>query len=148
MRPPTSARHKNFGFYWQHQLSGPREDHMINPLAFIIEDDENLAKIFTYALQNAGFETETIQYGNVALARLAAVVPAVVVLDLHLPYILGGEILDQIRADERLIETQVILTTGDALMAEKYRNDADLVLLKPISVNQLTQLASRLYPPI
>ena len=120
---------------------------MINPLALIIEDDENLAEVFRYALQNAEFETETIQDGNVALDRLAAVVPAVVVLDLHLPNVLGGEILHQIRADERLTETRVILATADALMAEKYRADADLVLLKPISTNQLVQLASRLHPP-
>ena len=34
---------------------------MTNPLALIIEDDENLANLFTQTLQLAEFETETIQ---------------------------------------------------------------------------------------
>lgn len=119
---------------------------MKNPLAVIIEDDQNLAQIFTYALQDAEFETETIQDGGLALARLASVVPAMILLDLHLPGVLGGEILRQIRTDKRLSETRVIITTADALMAEKFRKDVDLVLLKPISINQLVVLASRLRP--
>jgi len=121
---------------------------MKNPLAVIIEDDQNQAQIFTYALQDAEFETETFQDGGLALARLASVVPAIILLDLHLPGVLGGEILRQIRADKRLSETRVIITTADALMAEKFRKDVDLVLLKPISINQLVALASRLRPQI
>jgi two-component system, cell cycle response regulator DivK len=119
---------------------------MTNPLALIIEDDHKLAIIFAQALRMAEFEPEIIQDGNTALARLAVTLPAVVVLDLHLPYVSGLEILQQIRADERLNQTQVILATADALMADTLRQEADLVLLKPISFSQLRDLASRLYP--
>jgi two-component system cell cycle response regulator DivK len=120
---------------------------MANPLAFIIEDDQRLATIFANALQMAEFETEIIQDGKSALDRLAAAIPAIVVLDLHLPHISGRDILRQIRKDERLAKTRVILATADPLMAESLRGDADLVLLKPISFGQLRDLASRLRPP-
>ena len=122
------------------------------PLALIIEDDQKLATIFAQALKMAEFETEIIADGNAALERLAAVVPALVVLalvvlDLHLPYISGDDILHQIRADERLAKTRVMLATADSLMAEHLRSKNDLVLLKPISFGQLGDLATRLRPP-
>ena len=116
------------------------------PLALIIEDDDKLSRIFAEALQQAEFVIEIIEDGNTALKRLAETVPAIVVLDLHLPYVSGDKILRQIRADERLAKTRVILATADALMAESLRQDSDLVLLKPISFMQLRDLASRLRP--
>ena len=120
---------------------------MTNSLALIIEDDEFLAEIFSLTLQEAEFEIEIIRDGRAALTRLEALTPALVVLDLHLPYVSGMDILHQIRADQRLAETRVMLATADAIMAESLREDADLVLLKPISTNQLRELAKRLHPP-
>ncbi|MEA3341411.1 MAG: response regulator, partial [Chloroflexota bacterium] len=116
------------------------------PLALIIEDDRKQATIFDQALRMAGFETEIIQDGRAALERLATIVPALVVLDLHLPYVSGDDILHQIRADERLAETRVILATADPLMAEPLGQESDLVLLKPISFGQLRDMATRLRP--
>ena len=120
---------------------------MANPVALIIEDDESLATVFSMALQMAGFETEIARSGNVALTRLAETTPELILLDLHLPHVAGQDILRQIRAEERLASTWVILATADAIMAEGLRGEADLVLLKPISVTQLRDLAKRLFPP-
>lgn len=80
------------------------------------------------------------------MTRLAVISPALVVLDLHLPSFSGIDILRHIRADERLAETRVILATADAIMADSLREESDLVLLKPISVTQLRDLAIRLRP--
>ena len=117
-----------------------------NQLALIIEDDPDLAIIFTGALRQAGFKTEIILDGRHALERLAATVPAIVLLDVHLPYYSGMEILQKIRADTRLAQTKVILATADSIRAEQLQAEADLVLLKPISYRQLRDLAERLLP--
>jgi len=117
-----------------------------SPLALIIEDDSKLANIFAHALQAAHFETEVFQDGRTALDRLAQVEPAMIILDLHLPYISGKEILRQIRGDERFAQTHIVLATADALMADELEDEADLVLLKPISFVQLRDLAQRLRP--
>lgn len=119
---------------------------MSSPFGLIIEDDEDLAMIFEGALTEANFDTEVISDGQAALTRLAEIVPDVIVLDLHLPHVSGGNILHQIRADERLANTRVMLATADAIRAEGLRNEADLVLLKPISFGQLTMLAARMHP--
>jgi CheY-like chemotaxis protein len=81
--------------------------------------------------------------GRTAVTRLADVVPALIVLDLHLPGISGGEILARIRADARLSKTRVILATADDRQADLINEQADIVLLKPISPTQLRELAKR-----
>lgn len=119
---------------------------MSKPLALIVEDNVDLAAILALALQSSGFEVETIHDGAKALARLAEIVPALVILDLHLPHLSGANMLRQIQTDTRLLNTRVVIATADAAMADELRDKADLVLLKPVSIAQIRELASRLIP--
>lgn len=114
------------------------------PLALIIEDDRKLAAIFAQAIGMAGFEPETIDKSQPALARLAVAEPQLVLLDLHLPDGSGTTILKYIRLQPHLTKTRVIIGTADPLLAESFEGDVDLVLLKPIGFAQLRDLATRL----
>jgi CheY-like chemotaxis protein len=116
---------------------------MSKPLALIIEDDQEIGNILSFSLEN-DFEVEVIPDGKEALERLAEVVPALIMLDLYLPTVSGIDVFAQIRSDARLKTTKVIVCTADAIHAESLRNQADLVLLKPISPVQVRELASRL----
>lgn len=113
-------------------------------IALIVEDDPDLATIFSEALKTAGFEPQVIRDGAVAQRRLKEVLPYIVILDMHLPHVDGSTLLSQIRSDGALKDTIVIIATADALMAEIYRETADIVLIKPISFTQLRDLSSRL----
>lgn len=113
-------------------------------LGLIIEDNEDQNWVFTTALQQAGYETESIGDGLTAKRRLMETVPNVIILDLHIPHVDGEELLRQIRSDRRLSKARVVLATADAVKAEELQPQADLVLLKPISFSQLTLLAGRL----
>lgn len=112
--------------------------------ALVIEDDEDLSNIFVKALQEAGFEVEPIRDGKTAQKRLEEVVPQVIVLDFHLPYISGVILLKQIHATEALNKTRIIIATADAEQAEKYRGQATIVMVKPISFSQLRDISARL----
>ncbi len=116
---------------------------MSKPLALIIEDDLEIAKILSLSLKNH-FEVETIADGNSAIIRLAQIVPVLIILDLHLPEVSGMDIFAHLRSDARFNGTKVIVCTADALRAEELRSQVDLVLLKPISPGQLRELASRM----
>ena len=116
----------------------------MKPLALIIEDNQDQNLIFTTALDQAGFETESILEGSAAQERLKEIVPNVVVLDLHIPGVHGEILLRQIRSDQRLVDVRVILATADAALADNLQLQADLVLLKPVSFSQLSALAARL----
>jgi CheY-like chemotaxis protein len=117
---------------------------MSSPLALIVEDDFDLSKIFAQALQSSGFETQVVRSGDLAMTWLSSTAPNVVVLDLHLPHIAGTDILRHIHSDPALADTRVIVVTADVRLAETLRDEADLVLLKPISFSQLSDLADRL----
>jgi len=71
-----------------------------------------------------------------------------VVLDLHIPLASGAEILRQIRADARLDKTRVIVATADSRVPDVLREQADLVLIKPVSFSQLRDLAARFSVPM
>jgi CheY-like chemotaxis protein len=69
-----------------------------------------------------------------------------VILDLNLPGRSGRDILNKIRGDERFAHTRVILTTADERQAETLTEEADIILLKPVSPGQLKELALRIKP--
>ena len=117
---------------------------MMKNLALVIEDNVDLSEIFSRALQTAGFEVETILDGQAAQNRLQETIPNVIVLDMHLPNVDGTTLLKQIRADERLSKTRVIIATADSALAEFYRDMATIVMVKPITFSQLRDISARL----
>lgn len=116
------------------------------PVALVIEDNADQNLVFTMALNKAGFSTESIHNGTDAQKRLKEVVPHIVILDLHMPDIDGDALLAQIRADKRLSKVNVVLATADSAFADALQSQAELVLLKPVSFSQLSDLASRFNP--
>ena len=119
----------------------------MSELALIIEDDEDLADIFAEALRGVGFEVEQAADGKAAQERLnSGTLPFLILLDMHLPHISGGELLTQIKQDERFAKTIIIITSADARMGEAYSDQADFVMIKPISFVQLRDLTGRLKP--
>ena len=119
---------------------------MNKPTALVIEDDRDMANIFAVVLETAGVEAGIVHAGDEAIARLAQTVPDLVLLDLHIPRPSGVDILRKIRADARLSSTRVVIVTGDPRAAEDIQNEADLVLIKPISFDQLHDLVTRMIP--
>ena len=120
----------------------------MSTLALIIEDDEDLANIFAEALRGIGFEVELVADGKSAQERLKnGIPPFLVLLDMHLPHVSGGEILTNIiKKEKHLSKAMVIITTADARMGETYGELVDFVMVKPISFVQLRDLTSRLKP--
>ena len=115
----------------------------IKPIAFVIEDDPQLSQIFTLTLQD-DFEVHAISNGDEAMARLDSETPRIILLDLNLPKVSGEEILTHIRSNKKLKKTFVILSTANERLADTLRDEADIILLKPISPIQLREIASRL----
>jgi DNA-binding response OmpR family regulator len=112
---------------------------MTQPYALIIEDDPKLGTIYQTALRQAGYETDLDENGNYYRALLDARQPDLVILDLHLPFAFGGDILDEIRA--KYPDTIVAVVTADFIKAKTLTGKADHVLIKPVGVASLLRLA-------
>ena len=80
------------------------------------------------------------------MLQLDRVTPALVILDLNLPKYSGANIFTYIRSAARLKDTWVIIATADAVQAaelSRINQHNLLTLVKPVSVDQLEQLALR-----
>lgn len=119
---------------------------MTKPQALVIEDDYGLADILSAALTVAGYDVTIVRHGKTARELLAVETPHLITLDLHLPGVNGMTLLKQIRRDERLAKTYVMLVTADARLAQTMQDDVTLVLVKPVTYSQLNLLAQRLLP--
>ena len=119
------------------------------PLAIVVEDDPYLSEIYADTLRSIGITTETFQDGESAMQKLKQVVPDLIILDLNLPKYSGVEIFHDLRKQPQTAETWVLIVTANpAQAAELSETEIEsqnlLVLAKPISVDQLDQLAQRL----
>lgn len=114
---------------------------MNGPVAFVIEDDEDIGEIYTAALRAARYEPIYIKNGLEALERLKNTTPRLIVLDLHIPKLTGATLLRAIRSDARMTGTYVIVVTADAILAESLKSDADAVLVKPVGFTHIRDLA-------
>lgn len=120
---------------------------MKKPVAFIIEDDHDMATLFSFVLELAGYKTVIIRSEETAYLKLAASIPDLILLDLRLERKLSGaDILNYIRQDDRIARVRVIVATAYPEVADSIREKADFVLLKPISIQQLRTIVSRLRP--
>jgi len=118
-------------------------------LAFVIEDDATFADICERALKSAGYEVESFFDGKTAYDRLAVEpAPRLVLLDMHLPEVSGNEITWELWFN--LQDSSIIIITADTEMAAIYQNKegVDNVLIKPISLNVLRDLARSYLSPV
>ena len=114
-----------------------------NPTALIVEDDPDLAFLFAYTLQAAGFKTTNARDGRQAVDSLNAAAPDILILDMHLPYMNGPEIWDKFRDDPRFTSTYVVVVSGDPGMVGQLQK-VDLVLSKPIDPMKLQGMAAQI----
>ncbi len=122
---------------------------MTNPkLALIVEDEADLAVIFSTALQKAGYKVDVATNGEEALTKLQGETPYLILLDLHLPKISGQEILEQIHDDPKFADSRIIVASADARRAANLEEKASFVLIKPIDFYQLMRLGERLLPTV
>jgi len=106
----------------------------------IIEDEQDLAGLVEYNLRAAGFETDTANTGASGLAKARAQPPDLVLLDLMLPDIAGGEVLRMLKLAPELRKTAVIIVSAKGQESDRVQGlelGADDYVVKPFSVREL-----------
>ncbi|MEM7802660.1 MAG: response regulator [Chloroflexota bacterium] len=114
------------------------------PCALIIEDQINLSIVYSLAVERSGYEVVQALNGADALSMLRTFKPALVLLDLELPFVDGETVLKEIHSMPELKETRIILATANARLADFLQDQVDSVLIKPILYNQLFHMISRI----
>ncbi|HEY3311479.1 MAG TPA: response regulator [Anaerolineales bacterium] len=114
------------------------------PFVLIVEDSRDNAAYFRLVMDLAGYRTEIASDGRFAVELIYKKRPDVVMLDLGLPGLSGMEILQILRSDARLKKTHQVVVTAYSQLAADLQVEPDLILFKPVSPAQLTDLVGRL----
>ena len=117
----------------------------MSKLAYVIEDDVDLAKIYSEALKLGGFDVETLMDGQLAYNRMKEKKPDFVLLDMHLPHVSGNEILWLTWFDDLLESVKFTIITADRDMGRIYEPKGYQVLVKPVPFAALVEMAKTMY---
>jgi two-component system, chemotaxis family, chemotaxis protein CheY len=105
--------------------------------ALIVDDNLALARVTQFALDRAGYETETARNGRLALEVAKASQFDVVVTDQQMPEMTGIELCRELRKLDAYVSCPIILLTAKGLELELPRLREELginaVFSKPFS---------------
>jgi two-component system, cell cycle response regulator DivK len=104
------------------------------PLILIVDDNEQNAKLARDVLRAAGFRTIGAASGAEAVAQARAAQPVVILMDIRLPDMDGGDAARQLKADARTQWIPVIAITALALGERSFLGAFDGYVGKPIDV--------------
>ncbi|MET4077382.1 MULTISPECIES: response regulator [Janibacter] len=120
---------------------------MAEQTVVVADDDDDIRDLVAFKLENAGYEVISVADGDSAWDRVREVRPTLAVLDVMMPGMSGLDVLREIRADESLAETKVILLTArsrDVDVDAGFSSGADDYLTKPFSPRELVHRVSSL----
>jgi DNA-binding response OmpR family regulator len=104
----------------------------------IVEDNASLALGLRRSLEAAGFEVSVAGDAPAAAVALAALNPALVVLDLMLPGASGLEVLGDLRAGGSSLPVLILSARGEEIdKLQGFRLGADDYVVKPVGVLEL-----------
>jgi DNA-binding response OmpR family regulator len=112
------------------------------PRLLVIDDDESLRDIFTYAMTKEGFVVAAAEDGAAGLAKAAVFRPHLIVLDLMMPKLDGFGVLRGLQAGS-LRDIPVIVITGYSDKANEalVGGEPSVVafMVKPIAYDELAR---------
>lgn len=109
-------------------------------LIYIVEDDQNICEIETYALRNAGFSIEGFECAKDFYAKLAVQTPDLILLDIMLPDGDGLSIVKKLRSMPTVKNIPVIMVTARTTELDKVKGldiGADDYITKPFGIMEL-----------
>jgi len=109
----------------------------------LVEDEDDLARLFALALERAGFSVRRARDGAGALDSFRRWSPDLILLDVVLPGMSGLDFLEQLRHESRV---PVILVSGRRRPADLElgtRLGADDYLVKPFPLEELRSRVKR-----
>jgi len=110
------------------------------------DDDRHFCQILSRALGQAGWRVELAHDGETAVARVRALAPVLVTLDVMLPRLDGFGVLEALRQDPAHAQTPVLLVSGCTFTSDYEQRARKLgaaaLLKKPVPLDQLLALVA------
>jgi DNA-binding response OmpR family regulator len=103
-----------------------------------VEDDKDILELYAYIFNEAGYEVCTSSTGKNLAEQIREFHPALVVLDVDLGELNGGDLCRQIKADPENNGIIVLLVSANTRIKElMLHSGADGFLAKPFDLEEL-----------
>ena len=112
----------------------------IRSLIFVVEDDEDIARLISHNLQAAGFDVQSFVSGASVISEALREMPSLFLLDVMLPGMDGFELCRQIRRSSIISGTPIIFLTAKTAEADRVKGlelGGDDYVTKPFSPREL-----------
>ena len=106
----------------------------------IVEDDRISQKMVRDALRAAGYETEEVDSGELALQKVAESTPDLIVMDVRLPGMDGLETTRRLKADPGTAAIPIVAVTAHAMPEDESlirEAGCDAYIAKPLRFSAL-----------
>ncbi|MEX2236766.1 MAG: response regulator [Dehalococcoidia bacterium] len=111
----------------------------------VVEDDLRIQKMLRTVLLAEQYEVDAVGDGRAALELVERDPPDLVILDLMLPDVDGWEVMNRLKADNKLSTLPVlVLSAVHDLARESLRIGASDFLRKPFGIDALLEKVARL----
>lgn len=108
----------------------------------IAEDEPSIVLSLEFLLRGAGYEVTVARDGNQALRTACLTKPDLIVLDIMLPLLDGFEVCRQVRENETLGHTKILMLTARGRGSEVEKSlalGAGAFMTKPFSTRELVR---------
>ena len=109
-------------------------------LIYIVEDDQNIREIESFALKNSGYQTQDFVNAKEFYRAVKEKKPDLALLDIMLPDEDGMEILQKLRKNPETKRLPIIMVTAKATELDRVKGldlGADDYIIKPFGVMEL-----------
>jgi CheY-like chemotaxis protein len=106
----------------------------------IVDDEPDVRFMIRLIFEHAGHQVTEAANGAMALQRIHEKLPDLIVTDIMMPVMNGGELIARLRADPVMSGIPILAVTGDPERA----GEADATLAKPFVPKELVAFAASL----
>jgi DNA-binding NtrC family response regulator len=116
------------------------------PRILVVDDDTDGLEVLETRLTHAGYDVETAESAEKALARVSAFAPGMIVTDIRMSGMTGLELLEKVRASMDDVEVVVMTAHDDMETAvQAMKSGAFDFLVKPVDPKAVQALADRCF---
>ena len=113
---------------------------MMSNKILVVDDEPNLLRVISYALESEGYTVITAENGVDALEKVTQEQPSLVILDVKLPLLSGVEVCRQLRSNPDMQGLPIIMLSARIQVTDKItglKAGADEYITKPVDTDEL-----------
>jgi len=110
-------------------------------MALVVDDSMVIRHTISRFLEERGFIIEAAINGRQALQLIATLRPDLIVTDLEMPEMTGGELIRELKARPETADIPIIILTGNHNGAATAGTEAEVVIYKDIDIEEQLEKA-------